>query len=683
MIPFIVTVVVDLLVGLIAFSKRNNPSALALALFTASLGLWQTELFLLTVIESRETLAPWFHLTRAGMFFAPMMLALLAWRICASRSIIFRNTILIPGFIIAGLLSLLNNTVFPSVLVPTDSGYLPKPDNIYYAFVALFLFGLFGSIALGINSYRKSPQREKRRIKWLLISLVLIFSFGALSIYLVAYGVYLSKVVGAFSNAVFVSVLLYATINHHLTDIGSALSNLFARIIVLGLITILFFLALEFLESRIPPLSSKLLSFGLLILALELYPKLLRLVYPSAKRLILSGGFDVYSVTRDIQYAFKRSIETIDLIKVLDHLMIKIVRLSHYEVSVIYQDQDAGRLQLVRLGEKIPGEQIEETALEQLNPDSPDLIMVDEAGPELRHMIEQRKALACFPLIHLGQLNGIMFVGPLQDYKASYYRNDDIRLLGWLMDELPATLSRIVLHDALREDLDEAQKTMSLIELMNQYHHDIKAPLSIIDGVVSNDLYDREKQHKIILEQVARGTQLITMMSSVLRGQRERQTKPVNLRSVIEGCMLLFEREIETIEYDFAEISDVVGDVNDLKILFINLIKNAVEAKSSERPLQIRIEGGESDGIVWISFMDNGCGMSEEQIENVWTRIKSNKRHGSGVGLRAIKRIADEHGASIRIESNQGEGTRFYLRFPMRVKLAQGVAKGIEFERFE
>ncbi len=51
-----------------------------------------------------------------------------------------------------------------------------------------------------------------------------------------------------------------------------------------------------------------------------------------------------------------------------------------------------------------------------------------------------------------------------------------------------------MLHEEILEVLGKAQKTNSLIELMYQYHHDIKAPLSIIDGVVSNDLYDRDKK---------------------------------------------------------------------------------------------------------------------------------------------------------------------------------------------
>ena len=116
MITYIATALVDLVVGLIALSRRKNPAALALALFALSLGLWQTELFLLSTINDVEQLAPWFHLTRTGMFFAPMFLALLTWRICGSSSERFRQYILIPGFAGAAIVSLLNNTILPSEL---------------------------------------------------------------------------------------------------------------------------------------------------------------------------------------------------------------------------------------------------------------------------------------------------------------------------------------------------------------------------------------------------------------------------------------------------------------------------------------------------------------------------------------------------------------------------------------
>ncbi|MCB1754949.1 MAG: hypothetical protein KDJ38_05480 [Gammaproteobacteria bacterium] len=671
MIPFLATVVVDLIVGLIALSKRNNPSALALAVFVFSLGLWQTELFLLTVVRDVDLLNPLFHLTRIGMFFAPVFLALLTWRTCGSQSAKFFVLVLLPGFATAAALGLLNNTVLPSVLHFAEDGYLPQPDAVFYAFIGLFLYMLFSSIGLGIGSYRKVPQREKRRIKWLLISLGLIFSLGGLSIYLVAYGAYLSKVVGALANMVFVSVLLYATINHHLTDVSSALSSLFSRVLVLGVLVSLFFSAIEYIDNSVPSVSSKLLGFLLLFIVLELYPVMLRLVRPSAKRLMLSRGYDVYTVTRDTRYAFKRSIEASDLLKVLDHLLLRIMRIDHYELSIVTDESTKEVILMRKLGSREAAEQVDAAAISQLQTGDPELIMIDEAVPALQKMLQQRGAIACFPLIQQEQLVGILYVGQMLSYQTPYYRYDDIRIFEWLISELPATVTRILLHDVLKDDLGEAQKTMSMIELMNQYNHDIKAPLSIIDGVVSNRLYDRDKHQRIILEQVARGTQLIALMGSVLRGQRERQTQPVDLQTLVQECMMLFERELDHVEYHFSEMSNVVGDSNDLKILFINLIKNTVEARPPGKPLEVLVEGGESAEHVWIRFSDNGVGMSDQQLSSVWTKTGSSKLNGNGLGLRTIKRIADEHGASIRVDRRPAGGLQFELGFPMRVQQLQ------------
>jgi signal transduction histidine kinase len=204
-----------------------------------------------------------------------------------------------------------------------------------------------------------------------------------------------------------------------------------------------------------------------------------------------------------------------------------------------------------------------------------------------------------------------------------------------------------------------------MLELMNQYHHDIKAPLSIIEGVVSNDLYDDKKQQHVILEQVARGTKLITLMSSVLRGQRKRKTNPVDLKALIKSCTTLFERELNAVKFELDPLRLVIGDVDDLNILFINLIKNAVEAKVAQRKLIIVIKGYVTNSGVTIVVEDNGCGMSDSQLAEIWSLPNSNKLTGSGVGLRAVKRIADEHNVKVTVSSKVGHWTRFELCFAL------------------
>ena len=214
--------------------------------------------------------------------------------------------------------------------------------------------------------------------------------------------------------------------------------------------------------------------------------------------------------------------------------------------------------------------------------------------------------------------------------------------------------------------LARANKTLSVIDLMNEYQHEIKAPLSIIDGILSNDLYDRETQRRIILEQVSRGTQLIGMMNSVLRGKREPQCKPLNILPLIRRCALLFENHVHSIIYKTTELPLIQGDKDDLSILFINIFKNATEAKKPKHPLKLQIKTFTSKTTVWVSITDTGVGMDRNQIELLWTGYnESSKDTGSGIGLSTVKRIADEHGAVIDVSARKGEGTTFVFGFPI------------------
>eukprot|EP01025_Chloroclados_australasicus_P042430 TRINITY_DN4512_c1_g2_i1.p2 TRINITY_DN4512_c1_g2~~TRINITY_DN4512_c1_g2_i1.p2 ORF type:complete len:140 (+),score=10.41 TRINITY_DN4512_c1_g2_i1:3-422(+) len=115
-----------------------------------------------------------------------------------------------------------------------------------------------------------------------------------------------------------------------------------------------------------------------------------------------------------------------------------------------------------------------------------------------------------------------MVGAPTQD---TYYRYDDIRLFEWLQAELGQVLNRIRKLDEMQNQLGQAKKTLSMLGVMNHYHHDIKAPLSIIDGVLSNDIYDKEKQKDIVLQQVERGSRLIATMAGILNKRKEKKER--------------------------------------------------------------------------------------------------------------------------------------------------------------
>lgn len=100
-----------------------------------------------------------------------------------------------------------------------------------------------------------------------------------------------------------------------------------------------------------------------------------------------------------------------------------------------------------------------------------------------------------------------------------------------------------------------------------------------------------------------------------------------------------------------------------MKKAMVNLLLNANEAV--EEGGLIRVITETVEGGVLLGVQDNGKGMSKEFMESSLFRpFRSTKPKGMGVGLFQIKTILDAHGASVRVESQEGKGTTFWVRIP-------------------
>jgi signal transduction histidine kinase len=91
-----------------------------------------------------------------------------------------------------------------------------------------------------------------------------------------------------------------------------------------------------------------------------------------------------------------------------------------------------------------------------------------------------------------------------------------------------------------------------------------------------------------------------------------------------------------------------------------NLMLNALQASDAGG----RVVVGSSTGKIWIE--DQGCGMTEEQLEKLFTPFFTNKPQGTGLGMSTVKKILDAHDARIHVESKVNQGTRIEIELPLR-----------------
>ncbi|WP_297904538.1 ATP-binding protein [uncultured Parabacteroides sp.] len=106
-----------------------------------------------------------------------------------------------------------------------------------------------------------------------------------------------------------------------------------------------------------------------------------------------------------------------------------------------------------------------------------------------------------------------------------------------------------------------------------------------------------------------------------------------------------------------------LADRAQMEQVFLNLLKNACEACSERVSPEIIVAAGQEDGELVFTVSDNGIGILPEVIDRVFVPFFTTKSSGSGIGLSICKQIVASHGGNISVESENGKGSCFMLRF--------------------
>jgi len=143
------------------------------------------------------------------------------------------------------------------------------------------------------------------------------------------------------------------------------------------------------------------------------------------------------------------------------------------------------------------------------------------------------------------------------------------------------------------------------------------------------------------------------------------EKKDASPRSIIGEALSLVEvpKNIEVLNRSQSE-PKIVVDVEKMKRVFINLIRNAIDAMPEGGKLAIR--SMETGDVLEIAFADTGTGMSKDILDKLWTPFFTTKAKGLGLGLPICKRIVEAHGGKISVESAVGRSTTFTVALPVK-----------------
>ena len=145
------------------------------------------------------------------------------------------------------------------------------------------------------------------------------------------------------------------------------------------------------------------------------------------------------------------------------------------------------------------------------------------------------------------------------------------------------------------------------------------------------------------------------------------QLEPSDVNKLIQESLRFLEPEIKDRNTEVrlelhSGLPKLRLDEDQIKQAFYNLVRNANQAMGNGGMLQIRTDLTEYNLIV--EFIDNGVGISAEDMANLFQPYYTTKKLGSGLGLLIVRRIIREHGGEIELESNEGIGTKVTCYFP-------------------
>ncbi len=231
-----------------------------------------------------------------------------------------------------------------------------------------------------------------------------------------------------------------------------------------------------------------------------------------------------------------------------------------------------------------------------------------------------------------------------------------------------------------------AESLATIGEMTAIVAHEIRNPLSTIGGFANlmlrqaDDRLKVQRNARIIFDEVMRLEAIVNGLLTFTRpGQpRFRWCRPCDLLAetleMVENKLDVGDVQIEATCPD--ALPHVFVDIGQVRQVLDNLCRNALDAMGGNGTLSI--EGAMGDGgTVVISVSDTGGGISEENLERIFDTFFTTKDTGMGLGLALSQKIAQDHGAELKVHSEMGKGTTFSLVFPTDYDelLARGVVE--------
>lgn len=206
--------------------------------------------------------------------------------------------------------------------------------------------------------------------------------------------------------------------------------------------------------------------------------------------------------------------------------------------------------------------------------------------------------------------------------------------------------------------------------------HEIRNPLTVMRGIsqigiLSRELHDKDSYFQYLIKEIDYLDNLLAQLI-LLSDQQDSTLDTIDLKQIFINLLKLLHgkallQQIK-VRLNFPDsVPHILGNVKLLKQAFLNLLSNAFEAMPQGGKLEIEASYLEIQQRVRLVVKDTGIGISQENMDKLFTPFFTTKSTGTGLGLSITHKIIEEdHQGFIYLESQEGRGTAVYLELPLK-----------------
>lgn len=220
--------------------------------------------------------------------------------------------------------------------------------------------------------------------------------------------------------------------------------------------------------------------------------------------------------------------------------------------------------------------------------------------------------------------------------------------------------------------LQHSEQLSVVGELAAGVAHEIRNPLTSLKGFLqlsASSVQNAKIYHDIMLSEINRINLIVGELLLLAKPKemvfQQTQLLPLigTVVTIVKTQAILYNIEIRTeMDQDVKDIK-INCEENKLKQVFINILKNGIEAMEKEGEITIKIN--KQNEYIHITFIDQGKGIPEEELQKIGKRFYTTKENGTGLGLMISFNIIEHHNGKMNISSEVGKGTEIEIILPI------------------